>query len=157
MQGNGTMTTENLTVMRGFTDKIGWLEARQKALATNISNADTPNYRPVDTVPYDFKDVLAETSTSKLSLASGQTGGSGRPSAPKLNNTDTAHLNINGMPGDVQEPDNKKQRRTYETAPAGNSVVLEEQLLKMGETYTDHRLMTNLYQKNVDMLKLSVK
>lgn len=157
MQGNGTMTTENLTVMKGFVDKVGWLEARQKTLAQNIANADTAGYRPMDAVPYEFKDLLAMSSTSKLSLASGQVGGSGRPTAPKLDNTNNAHLNVNGLPGDVQEPDNKKQRRTYEVAPAGNSVVLEEQLLKMGENYADHRLMTNLYQKNVDMLKLSVK
>ena len=151
------MTTENLTVMRGFTDKIGWIESRQKTLSQNISNADTPGFRPMDAVPYEFKDLLSMSSTSKLSLAAGQVGGSGRPSLPKLENTDKAHLNNQGLPGDVQEPDNKKQRRTYEVAPAGNSVVLEEQLLKMGENYADHRLMTNLYQKNVDMLKLSVK
>lgn len=151
------MTTENLTVMKGFSDKIGWLESRQKTLAQNIANADTPNYRPLDAVSYDFKDILAMTSSSKLALASGQVGGSGAPASPKLDVTDKSHMNINGLPGDTQEPDNKKQRRTYETAPAGNSVVLEEQLLKMGENYADHRLMTNLYQKNVDMIKSSLK
>lgn len=152
-----TMTTENLTVMRGFADKIGWLESRQKTLAQNIANADTPGYRPMDAVPYDFKDILAMSSTSKLSLASGQTGPTAGPGTPKLENTDVAHMNVNGTAGEAQEPDNKKQRRTYEVAPAGNSVVLEEQLLKMGENYADHRLMTNLYQKNVDMMKLSVR
>ena len=151
------MTTENLTVMRGFTDKIGWLESRQKTLAQNIANADTPGYRPLDAVPYQFKDILAMSSTSKLSLATGQAAGGMTPAAPKLAGTDGAHMNINGMQGDTQEPDNKKQRQTYETAPVGNSVVLEEQLLKMGENFADHRLMTNLYQKNVDMLKMSTK
>lgn len=150
------MTTENLTVLHGMTEKIGWLESRQKTLAQNIANADTPNYRPLDAVPYEFKDVLAMTSSSKLALASGQVG-TGRPTAPKMEMTDKSHLNVNGLPGDVQEPDNKKQRQTYETAPAGNSVVLEEQLLKMGENYADHRLMTNLYQKNVNLIKSSLK
>ena len=51
----------------------------------------------------------------------------------------------------------KNQRSTYETSPSGNSVVLEEQLLKMNENYTDHRLTTTIYQKNVDMLKAALR
>ncbi len=150
------MTTENLTVMRGFTDKIGWLESRQKTLAQNIANADTPGYRPIDAAPLEFKDLVAKSSTSKLSLAAGQNGPASGPASPRLNNTDQAHMNLNGSASE-KEPDTKTQRRTYETAPAGNAVVLEEQLLKMGENYADHRLMTNLYQKNVDLIKSSLK
>lgn len=150
------MTTENLRLMQGFTQKIGWIEARQKVLAEVIANADTPGYRPTDLVKLkesdlNFKDLLGG-STSRLSLAAGQSGGL---SAPEASRTDTGHMNINGL--SEPAPKGQKQKRTYETAPAGNAVVLEEQLLKMSENYADHRLMTNLYQKNIDMLKMSVK
>lgn len=151
------MTTENLNVMQAFTQKIDWLEQRQKTLAQNIANADTPHYRPGDLKPIDFKGLL-NTSSSQLSLAAGQTdSGASAPASPHLATTEAAHMNLNGGPGGKPDPEGKPQRRTYEIAPAGNSVVLEEQLLKMGENYADHRLMTNLYQKNVDMLKMSLK
>jgi flagellar basal-body rod protein FlgB len=150
------MTTENLTLMQGFTKKIGWNETRQKLLAEVIANADTPGYRPHDLVKLNesdlkFKDLLGG-STSRLSLASGQAGGL---AGTEMGRTNAAHMGSGGVtdPG----PESKKVRRNYETAPAGNAVVLEEQLLKMGENYADHRLMTNLYQKNIDMLKISVK
>ncbi len=150
------MTTENLRLMQGFTQKIGWNEARQKVLAEVIANADTPGYRPKDLIALKesdlkFKDLLGD-STSRLSLAAGQVGGI---SAPDTARTSAAHMDINGL--SEPAPKGKPQKRTYETAPAGNAVVLEEQLLKMSENYADHRMMTNLYQKNIDMLKMSVK
>lgn len=148
------MTTENLTVMKGFTQKIDWLESRQKVLAQNIANADTPGYRPGDLVPLNFKDVLKK-STSSLSLA---TAGGSAPASPQLAGSNPAHMGLNGVAGGAKaDPKDKPQRNTYEVSPDGNSVVLEEQLLKMGENYADHRMMTNLYQKNIDMLKLSSK
>ena len=48
----------------------------------------------------------------------------------------------------VEEP-----RHPYETAPNGNSVVLEEQMGKVAETQTTHRLTTELYKKHMEMLK----
>ena len=47
--------------------------------------------------------------------------------------------------GDVKLP--------YETAPNGNSVILEEQLSKMGESSVNYRLTTELYKKHIGMLR----
>ena len=41
----------------------------------------------------------------------------------------------------------------YETAPDGNAVVIEEQMVKMNETVTDHNLMTQIYKKQMQMFK----
>ncbi len=151
------MTTENLTLLNGFTKKIDWIEARQKTLAEGIANADTPGYRPSDLVPLDFKELLGG-STSKLSLAAAGRSDTLSPLPPtSLGGTNASHLDANGSKLEQRAADSKAQRKTYETAPVGNAVVLEEQLLKMGENFADHRMMTNLYQKNIDMLKLSVK
>lgn len=139
------MTTQELTLMQGMVKKMDWLEERQKVLAQNIANADTPDYRPMDVTPPDFKDLLG-VSTSSVSL-----------SAPGLSTTDIKHLGLGGASGSSAEPDAKKQKNTYEVAPASNSVVLEEQLLKMNQNVTDHRLVSTLYQKNIDMLKASLK
>jgi flagellar basal-body rod protein FlgB len=37
--------------------RLGWLETRQRVLAQNIANADTPGYRPRDLT--DFRRLLA--------------------------------------------------------------------------------------------------
>ena len=44
-------------------------------------------------------------------------------------------------------------RRPYETSPDGNQVVLEEQMIKMNETTTNHNLITQIYKKQLAMFK----
>ena len=38
----------------------------------------------------------------------------------------------------------------------GNSVVVEEQMVKAAETQMDYQLVTNLYRKHVDMIKTAI-
>ena len=137
------MTTENLALFQAMTQKMGWLEQRQKVLAENIANADTPNYRPNDLVSPDFKNLL-EQSTSSIALGGGSIG---------MAMTNEGHVNPSGGNGSGKDAKERAQRKTYEVAPAGNSVVMEEQLLKINQTAMDHRLMSNLYQRNISMLR----
>ena len=143
------MTTQDLTVLQAAISKMHWNEARQKVLATNISNADTPGYTPMDIKPLDFKSLLGN-STSSLPTTAASSGVS-------LATTNPMHISTSGGSGTSGVPAAKKDKNPYETSPSGNSVVLEEQLLKMNQNYTDHHLTTTIYQKNIDMLKDSVK
>jgi flagellar basal-body rod protein FlgB len=43
-----------------------------------------------------------------------------------------------------------------ETKPDGNNVTLEDQLLKMGQVQADFTAMTNLYRKQMVMLKTAL-
>lgn len=136
------MTTQNLTLLQAAIEKMHWHETRQKVLARNIANADTPGYKAQDATPLDFKKLL-EKSSSQLSLS--------------MATTDPKHLGLGGASGFSAQHPVKMQKDASGTSPTGNSVVLEEQLLKMNENYTDHRLTTTIYQKNVDMLKTALK
>ena len=49
-----------------------------------------------------------------------------------------------------------KDQETYEVAPGGNAVVIEEQLMKVTETQGDYRLVTNLYQKHLSMIRKAI-
>lgn len=135
------MTTQDLTLMQAAIKKMHWHEARQKTFAENIANADTPGYRPKDIAPLDFKEML-ESSSSKIPLSAGS-----------LATTDPKHLGIGGTSAGAEKLTAKNQRNPYEASPTGNAVVLEEQLLLMNKNFTDHRLTTTIYQKNIDMLK----
>ena len=137
------MTTD-LTLMQAAIKKMHWNEARQKVLAQNIANADTPGYQPEDIKPLDFKNLLGHSASSLPMSANVQ-----------LATTDPKHLG--GSSGSSGVPAAKKQKNPYETSPSGNAVVLEEQLLKMNENYADHHMTTTIYQKNMDMLKESLK
>lgn len=149
-------TTESLNVLNALSQKMGWLEENQKRLAENISNADTRGFQPSELKPIDFRSML-EASTSHIPVAkTGENLSMASTGGKKTAGTNAMHMSV-GTTSSAAGNKEMTSKQTYETAPAKNAVILEEQLLKMSENYADHRLISNLYQKNIDMLKLSTK
>jgi flagellar basal-body rod protein FlgB len=118
-------------------DRLGWLGQRQRVLAENLANADTPGFRPRDLVPF----------AERLSTVVRE------PAAP-LTATDKRHLAVEG--GAAAEARSRRQRTVYETTPSGNAVVLEEQMAKVHDTATTHRLATQLYRKYLGLVRIAV-
>jgi flagellar basal-body rod protein FlgB len=117
--------------------RAAWLGARQGVLAQNVANADTPGFRPTDLVPFE----RALTASSSIS-------------APSLARTVPAHLPGIGPP----RPGDPRDRRagSWEVAPSGNAVVVEEQMEKLARNQLDHQLVTGLYARHVAMLKTAL-
>ena len=136
------MTTENLALFKAMGAKMDFLNQRQRVLAQNISNADTPNYKPKDVQDADFSRVLDGIVSQSRAVKN-----------VRIETTDDLHL---PPPDEVNKGRSKKSKYTYEVAPAGNAVIMEEQMIKSGQTVMDYNLMTNLYQKNIGMLRTSL-
>lgn len=132
------MTTENLVLFKGLGAKMSYLNQRQRVISQNIANADTTGYRPQDLKEVDFGRVLKKVTDSQ-----------------KLQMETTSRLHL-PPPNQVEDPREGKQRKVYEVAPDGNSVIMEEQLIKANRTAMDYNLMTNLYQKNIGMIRTSL-
>lgn len=132
------MTTQNIGLFKGITAKMQFLDQRQRVIAQNVANADTPGYRPHDLKDVDFGRVLTKaTKENRL-----------RPVT-----TNNGHLAAHN---EVESPKNRRQGMVYEIGPDGNSVILEEQMVKATQTAMDYNLMTTLYQKNVGMLRTAI-
>ncbi len=129
------MPVTELPLLDAFKHRLNWLDRRQVVIAQNIANADTPGFRPSDLSPKSFRTALA------------------RPQAVPLQATQPSHI----AGGRVIEGRERAQlsAEVYEVAPAGNAVVLEEQMAKMSETAIDHRLVNQLYRKCLGMLRLA--
>lgn len=135
------MTTQNLSLFKALGGKMDYLNQRQRVISQNIANSDTPGYRPKDLTAADFSDVLKGI-TNKSGVA-----------AVSMEKTSMGHM---GQGGEIHGGRSKKQKETYEVAPAGNAVIMEEQLLNAGQTVNDYNLMTNLYQKHVNMMRTAI-
>ena len=136
---------EQLSIFQALSGKMDYLSARQRVLAQNIANADTPNYRPHDLQAPDFSSVLHQTSATKvhaptISLAATQSG----------------HMGTAGG-ANSQKLMLKTSRDTYEVSPDGNAVVLEEQVMKASNTAADYQLATQIYSKQLDLLRLAIR
>lgn len=131
------MDLNKMTLFSMMKGKLRWLSQRQEVLAQNVANSDTPNYRPSDLKAFSFRDMV-EGPQNKINMAA----------------SDPRH-----MVGRKQRIGVAKEivdDRNYETTADGNSVVLEEQMAKIGESQISHRMITELYRKQISMLKTAI-
>ena len=123
-----------------LSSRLRWLGERQSVLGQNLANADTPDYQPKDLRPRDFARFVEAVG--------------GTPGRLGLVATDPDHL----PPASVApaSPLARDQATTFEVAPNGNAVILEEQMAKVAETALDHRLTSNLYRKYLGMMRTAL-
>ena len=112
--------------------RMAWLETRQRVLAGNIANADTPGYQPRDV--RSFASVLAGA-------------GGGQPMAA----TNPRHL---AAPSDpmLARPD----RSAPDRAPNVNAVSLDREALKVAETDSAHALAAALHRRYLGMFRTAL-
>ena len=117
--------------------RLAWLTQRQEVLAHNVANSDTPNFKVKDLEPFQF-ERLVRRETMQLNMTVTQDGHDG------------------GRRKRIRDYSEQTERRPFETSPAGNAVVLEEQMGKINETSVSHKLTTQLYAKQLNMIKTAI-
>lgn len=131
------MDLGNLGIFKLMSRKMDWLTQRQEVVSQNIANANTPEYKGRDLKPFTFRDALSDN----------------RRLTPVA--TNPSHLaGTRGAGGLAKE---EKLRDPYETAPDGNNVVLEEQMMRISQNAMDYQTITNLYKKQVTMIKSAIR
>ena len=115
--------------------RMHWHQTRQKLLAENVSNADTPGFRP--------KDLKAPAFTPGGAVTGGALG---------IGRTDPNHL----VGASTRSGEDPLQARRFEVTPSGNAVSLEDEMLKVAQNQSDYQLAASLYQKSLQMLRTAV-
>ncbi len=131
------MEIGNLSVLSIIKKRMAWLSHRQEVLAQNIANSDTPGYKARDLKAFKFDELLRRENAG-LSMAT----------------TEKNHLG--GQRKRVRDFGTAEDRNPYETAPNGNSVVLEEQMAKMSENSVNYSLASELYKKHMGMIRMAL-
>jgi flagellar basal-body rod protein FlgB len=115
--------------------RLHWHQTRQKLLAENVANADTPGFQP--------KELRAPTFTPAGTVA-------GRGVA--VERTNAAHMTLAaGRAG--EDP---VQARRFETTPSGNAVNLEDEMMKVAANQMDHQAAISLYSRSMGLLKTAI-
>ncbi len=115
---------------------LHWLTAREKVVAENIANANTPHYQPKDIKPIDFKTVL---------------DGQAQPVRAAV----TSPMHISPV-ANKSSFDVVTERRPEESKLDGNAVLLEEQTKLIGDIKDMHGLATSLLQANMALFKTAL-
>ncbi|HYM30642.1 MAG TPA: flagellar basal body rod protein FlgB [Candidatus Cybelea sp.] len=132
------MDLNKLPVFAALKRQMDWLNERQRVIAENIANADTPGYKPHDLKEPSFSDLLSQ-----------QGGGKLVPVA-----TNAMHLGPSGAQSGSFRED--VQRRTEETTPTGNAVNLEQEMVKLAEAQVDYTTASSLYKKHLGLIMIAL-
>ena len=133
------MALTDLNILGFLKTKMHWHQARQRVLAENVANADTPSYRRSDLRPLDFKSHLAAPTAARLA-ASG---------------TDPAHI-VGGAAADAGGGFERTDESAWERTPSGNAVVLEEEMITVSENAFDYQLASTLYARSLGLLRTAL-
>jgi flagellar basal-body rod protein FlgB len=125
------------SMLRG---RLGYLNERQKVIAENVANADTPNYRPHDLKPFSFEAQVKAAASSAGVQAMTQPGHMQAPNARR---------SLSGSKP-IRAADS-------ETTMDGNGVVLEEEMMKMTDARMNYDAAIGFYQKSLGMLRTAIR
>ena len=125
------------SMLRG---RLGYLSDRQKLIAENVANADSPGYKPHDLKPFSFETQVKAAASSAGVQAVTQPGHMQAPNA---------RAGISGM----------KSIRTAdsETTMDGNGVVLEDEMIKMTDARMNYDAAIGFYQKSLGLLRTAIR
>lgn len=108
--------------------RMRWLDARQRVLAQNVANADTPGFRPSDLRPF------------------------GQAVAAAMAQTDARHLG----PTNGADPRARAERRLADRSMDGNGVALDREALRIADTETAHALAVGLHRRFLGMFRTAL-
>ena len=128
------MTVTNIPLFSMLKTRMHWHQERQRILAENVSNADTPRFQPRDLTPPNFDPR--------------------RPALADLNlaRTSTAHM-VGAGGGNRFQLD---RHGGFEARPSGNAVSLEDEMMKVANNQMDYQAATSLYTRGLGLLKTAI-
>ena len=127
------MPISDIPILSMLRTRMQWHHERQRVLAENVANADTPNYRARDLEPPNFENALQTASLG-------------------LDRTNPGHIGTSGAGSQFTE-DNKPH---YEVRPRGNTVSHEEEMLKLAGNQMDYDAATSLYTHSLALIKTAI-
>jgi flagellar basal-body rod protein FlgB len=132
------MNLPDVPLLSMLRERMTWLEARQNVLSQNVANADTPGFVARDLVPQDFEKLLQGEGVSPFHVM--------------LAATDPGHIAITPASAEY----GSKDTPDVEQGLNGNSVSLEQEMIKVSDTQAQFQAATNLYSKTLSMMRTAL-
>jgi flagellar basal-body rod protein FlgB len=128
------MALSDIPIFSMLRTRMQWHQERQRVLADNVANSDTPDFRPRDLVEPKFD--LALSAAPAIGLARTDPGHQASP--------------------DADETSFARTTSGFQIRPAGNAVSLEDEMMKIADNQMDFQTVSALYSKGLGLIKLAV-
>lgn len=132
------MNLPDIPIFSMLRERMAWLNQRQSVLSQNVANADTPGYVARDLKPLDFSQELQSANMMK---------------AASLTITNPRHIAVKpSSDSDFSATDTPD----VEANPNGNTVSLEQEMIKVSDTQMQFQAAANLYGKAMSLMKTAI-
>lgn len=135
------MDVTNIPLMAALKSRMKWHNNNQSVISENIAHADTPGFKAKELSEQDFSGLVDELSS-----------GGGTSMQMRANNA--RHMNATGATAGAGAE--KQETKDGEESPTGNSVVLEEEMMKLANNQMKYGMVVNLYKKNMGLLNIAL-
>ncbi len=132
------MSAQSIPLLSAIRTKLKWHQARQRVLAENVANADTPHFTA--------KDLKQPSFRRELSVL--------RPPVVEASQTHPTHIFAKSSA--PRSPFRQRGDEAFEITPDGNAVSLEEQMMKVTANQMDFQTATTLYSRGLGILKTAI-
>src|SRR5471032_3284321 len=131
------MAISDIPILSMLRTRLQWSQERQRVLAENVANADTPKYRGRDLTAPKFDEPAQVAPVPTIALAT------------------TANGHIGGMAttGSAFQTESKDK---FEVRPTGNAVNLEDEMMKVAANQMDYQAVTALYTRSLNLMKTAL-
>ena len=131
------MAITDFPILSMLRTRLQWHQERQRVLAENVSNADTPKFRPRDLSEPNFDQPALAAATPGVTLV----------------RTEAGHISGVGVTGSAFRT---QASRNYEVRPTGNAVSLEDEMIKVAANQMDYQAATALYSRSLGLIKTAL-
>jgi flagellar basal-body rod protein FlgB len=133
------MAITDIPILSMLRMRLQWAQARQKVLAENVANADTPRYQARDLAPLKFEAPTEATVASVTTVA--------------LARTESGHMAGFGA---RPTPFRTESNVDHAVRPTGNAVNLEEEMMKVAANQMDYQAATAIYTRSLKLIKTAL-
>jgi len=128
------MPISDIPIFSMLRTRMQWHQERQKVLAENVANSDTPHFRARDLKPLDFGSQVQQAGQVRVA------------------STNPAHITGSAATGAFPAERNNK----FDVRPAGNAVNLEDEMMKVAANQMDYQAATSLYSRSMGLFRVAL-
>lgn len=132
------MAITDIPIFSMLRTRLEWAQQRQRVLAENVANSDTPRYRARDLTAPKFEEPTQVTSAMVSNVA--------------LTRTAENHIGGASLSGTTF----RTEKPNYEVRPTGNAVNLEDEMMKVAATQMEYQAATALYTRSLNLIKTAL-
>lgn len=128
-----------LPLLSMLRSRLGYLNERQKLIAENVANGNSKGFVPSDLTPFSFQSKVNAVGVT--------------PTVTQPNHLLPSTARSNSAGGAFKS----RKSPDSETTLDGNSVVLEEEMLKMSDSRMNYDAAITFYQKSLSLMRMAVR